>query len=98
VDAKVRKAQNLLWACRKACDGAWGLSPRVARWMHISVIRPTIIFASLVWWPSCQAARVKKKLSSIQQLACLGITGVHHPHRRHGGASLPPSIGVGGAR
>jgi hypothetical protein len=65
VDAKVRKAQNLLWAYRRACGGAWGLSPRVACWLYVSVIRPTVTFASLVWWPSCQAARVKKKLSSI---------------------------------
>jgi ribonuclease HI len=75
VDAKVRKAQNLLWACRRACGGAWGLSPRVALWLSVSVITPTVTFASLVLWPSCQAARVKKKLSSIQRLACLGITG-----------------------
>jgi hypothetical protein len=24
VDVKVRKAQNLLWACRRAGGGAWG--------------------------------------------------------------------------
>ena len=30
VDAKVRKDQNLIWACRRACGGAWGLAPRVA--------------------------------------------------------------------
>jgi len=29
VDAKVRKAHNSLWACRRACGGAWGLGPRV---------------------------------------------------------------------
>jgi ribonuclease HI len=75
VDAKVKKAQNLLWACRRACGGVWGLEPRVVRWLYVSVIRPTVTFASLVWWPGCQSARVKKKLSSIQRLACLGITG-----------------------
>ena len=26
----------------------------------MSVIRTTVTFTSLVWWPSCQAARVKK--------------------------------------
>ena len=53
----------------------WGLRPRVVRWLYISVIGPTITFASLMWWPSCQSARVKKKLRSIQRIACLGITG-----------------------
>jgi hypothetical protein len=75
MDAKVRKAQNLLWACRRAWGGVWDLEPRVVRWLYVSVIRPTVTFASLVWWPGCQSARVKKKLSSIQRLACLGITG-----------------------
>jgi hypothetical protein len=75
VDAKVRKAQILLRACGRACGGAWGLGPRVAHWLYVSVIRPTVVFALLVGWPSCQAAKKNKKLSSIQRLACLGIRG-----------------------
>ena len=75
VDAEARKAQNSLWACMRACGGVWGLRLRVVRWLYVSVIRPTVTFASLVWWPRCQSARVKEKLSSIQRLACLGITG-----------------------
>jgi len=35
-----------------------------------------ITFASLVWWPGCQTASAKKKLSRVQRLACLGIMGV----------------------
>ena len=75
VDVKVRKAQNLLWACSRACGGEWGLGPRVVHWLYVSVIRPTVTFASLEWWPGCQTASAKKKLSRIQRLACLGITG-----------------------
>jgi len=29
VDVKVRKAHNLLWACRRACGATWGLRPKV---------------------------------------------------------------------
>ena len=29
----------------------------------------------LVWWPDCQMASAKRKLSRVQRLACLGITG-----------------------
>jgi len=54
----------------------WGLRPRVAHWLYISIIRPSITFAALVWWPGCQMASAKKKLSKIQRLAGLGITGV----------------------
>jgi hypothetical protein len=75
VDVKVRKDQNLMWACRKAYGVTWGLRPRVVHWLYVSIIRPSITFASLVWWPGCQTASAKKKLSSIQRVACLRITG-----------------------
>jgi hypothetical protein len=41
----------------------------------VSVIRPSVISASLVWWPGCQTASAKSKQSRIQRWACLGITG-----------------------
>ena len=74
VDVKVKKTQNLMWACRRACGVRWGLGPRVVHWLYV-VIRPSVTYASLVWWPGCQTASAKKKLSRIQRLACLGITG-----------------------
>ena len=75
VDVKVKKAHNLMWACRRACGVMWGLKPRVVHWLYVAIIRPTVTFASLVWWPGCQSASAKRKLSRIQRLACLGITG-----------------------
>jgi hypothetical protein len=78
VDVKVRKAHNLLWACRKAYGVTWSLRPRVVHWLYISISRPSITSASLVWWPGCQMASAKKKLSRVQRLACLGITGAMH--------------------
>jgi hypothetical protein len=75
VDVRVREAQNLLWACRRACGGVLGLGSMVVHWLYVSVIRPSVTFASLVWWPGCQTASAKAKLSRIQRLACLGITG-----------------------
>ena len=77
-EVKVRKANNLLWACRRACGVAWGLRPRVVHWFYIYIIRPSVTFASLVWWPGCWAASANKKLRRIQRLVCLGITGAMH--------------------
>jgi hypothetical protein len=75
VEVCVRKAQNSLRAWRRACGGTSGLGPRVCHWLYTSVIRTYVTFASLVWWPGCQTARAKARLSRIQRLACLGITG-----------------------
>jgi hypothetical protein len=78
VDVKVRKAHNLLWACRRACGEMWGLRPKVVHWLYVSIIQPSITFTSLVWWPGCQMAGVKKTLSRVQRLAYLGIMGAIH--------------------
>ena len=47
----------------------------MVHWLYVAIVRPTLTFASLVWWPGCQMASAKKKLSKVQRLACLGITG-----------------------
>ena len=64
VDVKARKAQNLMWACRRAYGVTRGLGPSVVHWLYVSIIRTTVTFASLVWWPGCQTANAKKKLTN----------------------------------
>jgi len=75
VDVKMRKVYNLLLACRRACGARWGLRPKVVHWLYVTIIQPSISYASLVWWPGCQTASAKKRLNRIQRCACLGITG-----------------------
>jgi hypothetical protein len=77
----------------------WGLGPRVVHWLYVSIVRPTVTFASLVWWPGCQMANAKKKLSKIQRLARLGITGAMHttPTSAMEALICLPSTGVSGA-
>jgi len=77
MDVRVRKAHNLLWACRRAYGVTWDLGPRVVHWLYVSSIRASITFASFVWWPGCQTASAKKKLR-VKRLACLGIIGAMH--------------------
>jgi hypothetical protein len=75
VDINARKAHKLLWACKRACGVRWDLRPWVVHWLNVSIVRPSITFASLVWWPGFQTGKAKKQLSTVQRLACLGITG-----------------------
>jgi hypothetical protein len=39
------------------------------------VVRPVITYASTVWWPRIRYTTCRAKLSKLQRLACLGITG-----------------------
>jgi hypothetical protein len=42
LEVKVRKAHNLLWACRRACGMGWGLRPKVVHGLYVPIIWPTI--------------------------------------------------------
>jgi len=64
-----------MWVCRRACGVTWGLRPKVVHWPYVAIIRLSVTFASLVWWSGCQTASAKRKLSRVQRLACLAITG-----------------------
>ena len=60
-------------------DGLWcGVGPetQVVHWLYVSIIRPPITFASLVWCPGSQTASTEKRLSRVQRLACSGVTGM----------------------
>jgi hypothetical protein len=64
----------MMWACRRVCGRRWDLKPRAVSWLYASVVRPSITYASLVWWPGCETTRANQVLSSAQRFACLGIT------------------------
>ena len=70
IDAKVRKAQNSMWAC----GVTWGLKPSMVHWLYVAVIRPSVTFASLVWWPGCQTACAKRKLTGFFEPHLFGKT------------------------
>jgi len=95
VGVKMRKAVNLLWACRRACGVRWGLRPKVVHWLYVAIVRPTISFASLIWWPDCQTASAKKKLSEVQKTGMLMYNGSdwYDSYWCYGGTRWPPSAG-----
>ena len=89
LDVRIKKAHNMLWTCRRACGVTCGLSPKMVHWLYISIIRPSITSAPLVWWPDCQTTSAMKRLSGVQRLACLGITeAIHTSPIWYGGSML----------
>ena len=76
MDAKVRKAHNLLWACRRACGVMWSLRPKAAHWLCISIITPSLLLHPWYGGLAVRQLLPRKKLCRVQRLACLRITGV----------------------
>jgi hypothetical protein len=57
---------------RKACIAYWQCRPA---WLYTSVVRPILSYALLVWWKRVDLKNTKKRLSHLQRMTCLGITG-----------------------
>ena len=98
VDVKVKKAQNSMWACRRACGVTWGLKRRVVHWLYIAVIRPSVTFASLVWWPGSDSqCQGETKQGSKISLLRDNRSYAHYSHQCCGSTHLPTTTGVGGS-
>jgi hypothetical protein len=75
LERTINKAITALWACRRLLGKTWGLRPNMTYWSYITVIRPIVTYASLVWWPKVEEKTTQGKLQKLQRLACLSITG-----------------------
>ena len=73
--SKYNKAVALFWQCKQIVGKSWGITPRIAHWVYIAVIRPMITHAVVVWWPRVELEIARVLLERLQRLACLAITG-----------------------
>ena len=71
----VDKATSAFWACRRAIGRKWGLRPSIIHWLYLTVIRPKVSYASLIWWPKTKTKSAQRKLAKLQRLATMTITG-----------------------
>ena len=42
LSSKYNKAVSLFWQCKRIVGKTWGITPRIAHWIYIAVIRPMI--------------------------------------------------------
>jgi hypothetical protein len=75
LENRMHKACIAYWQCRRAVGKTWGLSPRLVAWLYTSVVRSILSYAPLVWWKRVELKNAQKRLSHLQQMTCLGITG-----------------------
>jgi hypothetical protein len=57
----IRKVVTTFAVARRMYDKRWGLRPSMVYWLYTRVIRQSIFYAALVWWP-----KVKKKSTKTQ--------------------------------
>ncbi|XP_036320582.1 uncharacterized protein LOC118735080 [Rhagoletis pomonella] len=43
--------------------------------MYIAVVRPILFYGITVWWPSVDKSTIRNKLTAVQRVACMMITG-----------------------
>lgn len=71
----INRCKIVLMMSRRTFGTTWGLKPRMVHWLYTAVIRPMITYGCLVWWPKLEQRQATTKLSKVQRLACLCITG-----------------------
>jgi hypothetical protein len=71
----IRKSMTTFTVVRRMYGKRWGLRPSMLHWLYTRVIRPSILYAALVWWPKVKQKSTKNQLGRIQRMACLAITG-----------------------
>jgi hypothetical protein len=101
VDVRVRKAQNLLWACKRACGGVQGVGPGTQRGslalcLCHQAVRHLCILSMVAWLSDTQCQGKTKQNPKIGLLRD-NRGSAHHSNLCHGGTHLPPSFGVSGA-
>ncbi|GBP96395.1 hypothetical protein EVAR_90492_1 [Eumeta japonica] len=71
------KATNIYKGLARAAKATWGLSPEVVRTIYITVIEPTVLYASCAWAPatgSSACARCSTLSSAASLLRRAGLT------------------------
>lgn len=75
VEKVINRAKISLVTVTRACGKTWGFKPKISHWLYTAVIRPSIIYAAVVWWPKVTQRTTIKNLARIQRLAELITTG-----------------------
>jgi len=72
IDTKCNKALISLYQLRRSIGYTCGLTPRITRWMYTAIIRPSLTYRAVVWWPRVELKTASCKREHLQRfLACL---------------------------
>ncbi|XP_023310522.1 uncharacterized protein LOC111691633 [Anoplophora glabripennis] len=74
-ERRLKKAYISYVQCRGTVGKTWGMKPNVVMRIYTAIVRPMLAYGAVVWWPKSQQTTAKQKLSQVQRVACLSITG-----------------------
>ena len=69
MEEKCKKAVRLLFKARKAVGKDWGLSLATTKWIYEAIVRPSVLYCSIVWGHKVNQS--VRPLVRVQRLALL---------------------------
>ncbi len=71
---RIDSAKALLFKARNALGITWGLKPHLLRWVYTGIVRPAIVYGSIVWAHSItqkdQIQKLRKLHGTILRMMC----------------------------
>ena len=77
IDDKIAKGKRLLYKMSNIAKTTWGPKPHLMRWVFTCVVRPMIIYGSIVWAKAAQTESNSKKLRHVNRLAMNTYASFH---------------------
>ena len=76
IEERAKKAQAALYACRSSIGKTWGLSPLLTKWLYTAIIRPILLYGTVVWWKSTCIDSNSQILRKVERNVEVSITGL----------------------
>ena len=75
LEERCRSVNTYFWVCRRTFGQTWGLKPKMVIWIYTAILRPRLLYASVVWWPRVQKSSARIKLEHTRALILRGALG-----------------------
>ena len=75
IDKQCKKAKGILMQCRRAVGPTWGFTPKTMKWIYTAIVRPALSYGAVIWINGARTKHNIAKLSAVQRLGNILITG-----------------------
>lgn len=77
IEFRVKKACMAFGQCRRTIGKTWGLKPKYIKWIYTTIVRPILAYGCLVWWQKGEVRTVQTKLSHLQRMCLMALSGAY---------------------